>query len=211
MFYLSLVTGLTSSLTPLVFPLLIMVLFVFEKMSTTNRQHYTNIALFSILVIGLYFIMSFRSSAINFVASTSELIITHFIIDFFAILFSIGLIFNFRSYYSDKKLKWINPVFRFIGLFSISAKLAVTSLSSATLIISALLVSSNGESVSIINSLIGFSIGLVIPFIIVLILAKSLYKKHKEKKWFRTIQAIFGFLFIVYSVYSIWFMLYYNL
>ena len=202
MFRISFFTGIVATLTPLVFQALIFYFFIFAKLSKSNKKHWVNIVLFSVVnVLSLTLLAQFI-----FINGENEVLkhltLITIIFEVLTIVFAIWLTGFLIKMIEEKAINLTNQIFRFLGVFILSTKLALVSFSSAGPIIGTLLISGNNTNMTM--SLIGFSFGVVVPFILIVgLLGGFIYKKERDKRWMRIAHTIIGILLINSAIYSI--------
>lgn len=193
------ISGLIAGLTPLVFPYLIITPSVFEKLGNSDKQYKTNISLFGLLTIAVYlFVISplLTTEYINELIYSSSFI---FLIHGAQIIFLIWFLSTFVKKFQIANKGFWKQFFRFFGILVFSIRLAFGSLSAAGPLIGTILISNstNQETTNTNGTLLAFSLGLVLPIIIILWLFAKKYSKLKLKKWWTVLQLIFaGILFL---------------
>jgi len=199
---MSLLIGVAAILTPLVFQSLILYFFIFAKLSESIKEHWVNIVLFSVLnVISLILLVQFMF--INGMSVTSEyLSLGTTVIKVLTIIFAIWLTGFLTKMVEENSINLTNQIFRYLGVFLLSIKLAFVSISCAGPMIGTMFVSGNNPNMAM--SLLGFSFGVVIPFILIIgLLGSFTYNKIRNKKWIKITQPIIGIFLIISAVYSL--------
>ena len=191
MFGISLFSGLFATLTPLVFPSLLLYFFIFSKLSKSKKEHWINILLFSIinivslLVLSHFIVYYERSEAIAYISYFTVAL------EFLTIIFALWLSGFLIKMIDDEGIELTNKVFRYVGISLLSIKLAFASFSSTGPIIGSLFVAGNSGDITF--SLIGFSFGVILPFLLVLgVIGAFVYQKKRDKKWMNIINVIIG-------------------
>mgnify|MGYP007014079352 CR=1 FL=1 len=202
MFGISFFAGIAATLTPLVFQALLFYFFIFAKLSKSTKEHWINIILFSVInIVSLIFLTQFIfSNDMNEALEHLSYIIIA--LEVLTIIFAIWLTGFLIKMVEENGVHLTNQIFRFLGVFVLSLKLAFVSFSSAGPIIGALLVAENNTNLTM--SLIGFSSGVIIPFILIIgLLGGYKNKKNRDKKWIKVTHTIIGVLLIITAIYKI--------
>jgi hypothetical protein len=203
MFTMSLISGLISILTPTVFPLLLIYFFIFAKFSRSSKGHWLNIALLIILYLFTNYFLSSQVVSMEMasfsILSYLPLLIT---LEILTIIFAIWLTGFLILMIEKRGINITNQIFRYLGICVISFKLVFSSFSCMGPIIGAMLV--GGDSASFQTGLIGFSIGVIIPFVVILGFAQIIYKRNREKKWIKIPQVVIGLILIVSSIFKLY-------
>ncbi len=215
MFYYYLTTGLIATLTPKVFLLLVAVFFIFEVFTDTSMKHWLNSFIFAILVVmmfaigGNYLFAATNSPYLWMAALFVILVNILFFIFCVWYLHKIGL-FNRTSSEelldSDMKSELIadkrkgnsilDKTFRWLGIYLIAFKVFSFALPSIFPLLERKAID---QSLSDIDDalFVGYSIGVVLPYILVLIAAGFLYPKIRMNSFFKNIQVLIGFILIL--------------
>lgn len=193
------VSGLISVLTPGVFLFLVTTAFLFERLESSSRQGKINVVLFSIFTVIIYVFVISEVIKTDSLTNNSSYIL---LLDYFLIAFLLWVLSSFFPKYQLIHTERWKQFFRFLGLLVLSCKLVLVSLSSAGPILGVILISNVAveDLPNIYGSLLGFSVGLVIPFIIVLWLVSKKHNTLRGKKWWRTSQQITVGILLLYSL-----------
>lgn len=195
MFFLTLLAGIISCLTPLVFPYIIISSIVFSQISSTKKQHFFKVLIFCALVITLYSISGLYIGDLNFlnVIKTNENITT-LIIRISIIIFSLWLI---GLYKSNSR---VNMLFHWFGLILISLLITISSFSSTGPILGSLLANPTTEDSTILTAFIGFSVGISLFCSIILLLTYRYLDRVKQKNWWNIVTKMTALFLIITSV-----------
>ena len=185
----TLVSGLVSVLTPGVFLFLLVTVVLFERIEYSSTQRKINPLLFSLfsVLIAVFLIPEIIESG-NLNDDSSYILL----LDLLQITFLLWILSSFSAKYQLFHTQAWKQFFRFLGLLILSWRLVLVSLSSAGPILGAILIY-NPETEEFPNTygaLLGFSIGLIIPFIVVLWLVSTKHHSLRSKSWWRMTQLI---------------------
>lgn len=193
------ISGLTSVLTPSVFPFLIIIPIIFEKLGNSDKKYALNILLFGILTVAFFLLtMSSLVSNDNLASYSSNFYFEFAVILFQIIFLSWFILTFFKKFERINRNNWLIG-FAFLGIGIFSYRLALSSLSNIVPILGMVVISGNlNEEVN--NTmwlLFTFSLGVILPFIIILYLAKNQYEKINSKKWWKILQLIISGILVL--------------
>lgn len=202
-FFINFLNGLVAVFTPAVFPLLIIISSVFEKLASTTKQYIINTLSFVLLTIVIYVLGVSQVIKMHHVFAFSDKTLN--IIYLFKCLQLIFLVWYISTF--SKKYQLLNRAnwkqfFRFFGLFIYSFQLAFAAFSSSGPILGSILFlePANENTPNVTEILLGFSIGLIIPFLFVLWYFSTNYNKLKHKKWWSITQLIIAIILLLDSL-----------
>lgn len=195
-------TGLIVVLSAAVFPFLITTSLLFEKLESSTKPSRINVWIFASLIISIHvfgisqFLQRDKlvelSNASNFVL----------LLDGLQILFLIWFLSLFSEKYQFLNKGFWKSFFRFFGLLIFGFKLSLASLSGIGPLLGQLLLekSSIENSTNTMAILFAFSVGLVLPFILILALLSSKYIQLRTKKWWRLSQLFAAVILLMSSI-----------
>ena len=204
MYLLSFIAGLLATLTINVFPLLIIYFILFEKLANSKRGYIKNVVRF-IVILNITFLIT--GTAFYKMGRFEKLRIDKvlqyiYVLDFTTILFCI---WHITRMVIKKSVPYIDTLFLWLGVPLLSIILFVASFSALGPFYGNLIIANVNyiTPIVIIPLSLCFSIGLTIPFAIVLFLGKHIYPKVIEKKWWMALQIAVGvsMIFIVVKPY----------
>ena len=206
-FFISFLLGLAALLTPCVFPMIPMTVSFFLKQSKTRAKGISNAIIYGLSIIVIYVILGvvvsalFGSDAMN-EFSTGAL----FNLIFFTILviFALSFLGAFEivlpSSWSTKVDAQIDKTGGYIGIFLMALALAIVSFSCTLPIVgSALAEASQKGFIAPIISMLGFSSGIALPFMLFAIFPSWLNSLPKSGGWLNTVKVFLGFLELAFA------------
>ena len=191
--------GLKAMLTPTLFPLIFLHSFLILRLDTDNFKFKTNLKLYSIVLITWFLINSLLTNCDDFLLRFFEISKLFLAIFPFIYLLPIGVVI-----WEIVNEKFTIKKFRFLILIFLSTHLYFCSLSNTVPLMVMNVIEK--EIVFNIRVLLSFSIGLLIPFLLVTVILKTLSKNNVQSKIWKTIQVIglLWFLFILLKEYFIY-------
>ena len=201
-FFICLVTGLLAVLTPCVFPLVPVTVSFFLKRSKSRSEGIRNAVWYSLSIILIYTIptllltLAFGDKALYTLSThpvTNLLFFAIFIlfaISFFG-AFEIGLPNSWANKADEKAGKG-----GFSGIFFMALTLVIVSFSCTGPIVGTLLgqTSTKGVSLAPVLGMLGFGIGLALPFSLFAFFPSMLQSLPKSGGWLNTVKVTFGFI-----------------
>ena len=201
-FFICLVTGLLAVLTPCVFPLVPVTVSFFLKRSKSRTEGIRNAVWYSLSIILIYTIptllltLAFGDKALYTLSThpvTNLLFFAIFIlfaISFFG-AFEIGLPNSWANKADEKAGKG-----GFSGIFFMALTLVIVSFSCTGPIVGTLLgqTSTKGVSLAPVLGMLGFGIGLALPFSLFAFFPSMLQSLPKSGGWLNTVKVTFGFI-----------------
>lgn len=191
--------GLKAMLTPTLFPLIFLHSFLILRLDTDNFKFKTNLKLYSIVLITWFLINSLLTNCDDFLLRFFEISKLFLAIFPFIYLLLIGVVI-----WEIVNEKFTIKKFRFLILIFLGTHLYFCSLSNTVPLMVMNVIEK--EIIFNIRVLLSFSIGLLIPFLLVTVILKTLSKNNVQSKIWKTIQVIglLWFLFILLKEYFIY-------
>jgi thiol:disulfide interchange protein len=201
-FLLCLVTGLLAVITPCVFPLIPVTVSFFLKRSKTRIEGLKNAVWYSISIILIYTIPTLLLTLI-FGDKILYTISTHPVSNiFFFVVFIVFAISFFGAFELALPNSWANKADQkagkggLLGIFFMALTLVIVSFSCTGPIVGTLLgqTSMQGVGLAPIIGMMGFGVGLAIPFSLFAFFPSMLQSLPKSGGWLNTIKVSFGFI-----------------
>ena len=201
-FWLCLLTGLVSVLTPCVFPLIPVTVSFFLKRSKSRAEGLRNAVWYSSCIILIYTIPTLILTLIfgdKVLYNISIHPVTNLL--FFAIFIIFAISF-FGAFDISLPNSWANKSDEkagkggFSGIFFMALTLVIVSFSCTGPIVGTLLgqTSSQGVSAAPILGMLGFGLGLALPFSLFAFFPSMLKSLPKSGGWLNTVKVTFGFI-----------------
>lgn len=200
-FFLALVGGLLAVLTPCVYSMIPITVSFFTKRSKTRAEGIKNAFLYSLSIIVIFTTLGVAISAI-FGADALNVLSTHWIpnLIFFAIFVIFGISFlgafeiTLPSSWTSKTDSKANTQ-SFTGIFFMALTLVIVSFSCTGPIIGPLIVgAAKGGFQGPIFGMLGFSIGLALPFALFAVFPGLLNNIAKSGGWLNQVKVTLGFI-----------------
>ncbi len=201
-FFIALAAGLLAVVTPCVFPLIPVTVSFFLKRSKTRAEGVRSAFWYSLSIILIYVIptlaitLLFGEKALYNLSTSAG-----FNLFFFAmfILFAFSL---FGAFELQLPNSWANKADEkasrggYIGIFFMALTLVIVSFSCTGPIVGTLLgeTSNQGIGVAPVIGMLGFSLGLAMPFAIFALFPSMLKGLPKSGGWLNTVKVTFGFI-----------------
>ena len=201
-FLLCLATGLLAVITPCVFPLIPVTVSFFLKRSKTRIEGLKNALWYSISIVLIYTIPTLILTLI-FGDKILYTISTHPVSNiFFFVVFIVFAISFFGAFELALPNSWANKADQkagkggLLGIFFMALTLVIVSFSCTGPIVGTLLgqTSMQGVGLSPIIGMMGFGVGLAIPFSLFAFFPSMLQSLPKSGGWLNTIKVSFGFI-----------------
>jgi thiol:disulfide interchange protein DsbD len=201
-FLLCLVTGLLAVITPCVFPLIPVTVSFFLKRSKTRIEGLKNAVWYSLSIILIYTIPTLLLTLI-FGDKILYTISTHPVSNiFFFVVFIVFAISFFGAFELALPNSWANKADQkagkggLLGIFFMALTLVIVSFSCTGPIVGTLLgqTSMQGVGLAPIIGMMGFGVGLAIPFSLFAFFPSMLQSLPKSGGWLNTIKVSFGFI-----------------
>lgn len=201
-FLLCLATGLLAVITPCVFPLIPVTVSFFLKRSKTRIEGLKNAVWYSLSIILIYTIPTLLLTLI-FGDKILYTISTHPVSNiFFFVVFIVFAISFFGAFELALPNSWANKADQkagkggLLGIFFMAMTLVIVSFSCTGPIVGTLLgqTSMQGVGLAPIIGMMGFGVGLAIPFSLFAFFPSMLQSLPKSGGWLNTIKVSFGFI-----------------
>ncbi|MDB5247631.1 MAG: cytochrome c-type biosis protein DsbD, protein-disulfide reductase [Segetibacter sp.] len=201
-FWLCLITGLIAVLTPCVFPLIPVTVSFFLKRSKSRAEGLRNAIWYSLSIILIYTIPTLILTLI-FGDKALYNISTHPVSNllFFAIFIIFAISF-FGAFDITLPNSWANKSDEkaskggLLGIFFMALTLVIVSFSCTGPIVGTLLgqTSTQGVSMAPVLGMLGFGLGLALPFSLFAFFPSMLKSLPKSGGWLNTVKVTFGFI-----------------
>lgn len=201
-FWLCFLTGLLAVLTPCVFPLIPVTVSFFLKRSKSRSEGLRNAILYSLSIILIYTIPTLILTLV-FGDKALYNISTHPVTNllFFAIFIIFAISF-FGAFDISLPNSWANKTDEkagkggLSGIFFMALTLVIVSFSCTGPIVGTLLgqTSAQGVSAAPILGMLGFGLGLALPFSLFAFFPSMLKSLPKSGGWLNTVKVTFGFI-----------------
>ena len=201
-FWLCLLTGLLAVLTPCVFPLVPVTVSFFLKRSKSKAEGIRNALWYSFSIIAIYTIPTVIITQV-FGDKALYTISTHPVTNllFFAIFIIFAISF-FGAFDISLPNSWANKSDEkaskggLAGIFFMALTLVIVSFSCTGPIVGTLLgqTSSQGVSLAPVLGMLGFGLGLALPFSLFALFPSLLKSLPKSGGWLNTVKVTFGFI-----------------
>ena len=201
-FLLCLATGLLAVITPCVFPLIPVTVSFFLKRSKTRMEGLKNALWYSLSIVLIYTIPTLLLTLI-FGDKILYTISTHPVSNiFFFVVFIVFAISFFGAFELALPNSWANKADQkagkggLLGIFFMALTLVIVSFSCTGPIVGTLLgqTSMQGVGLAPIIGMMGFGVGLAIPFSLFAFFPSMLQSLPKSGGWLNTIKVSFGFI-----------------
>lgn len=201
-FLLCLGTGLLAMITPCVFPLIPVTVSFFLKRSKTRAEGLRNALWYSLSIVLIYTIPTLILTLIfgdKILYTLSTHPVTNLLFFAFFIVFAISF---FGAFELTLPSSWANKADQqagkggLSGIFFMALTLVIVSFSCTGPIVGTLLgeTSTKGVSIAPIMGMLGFGIGLAIPFSIFAFFPSMLQSLPKSGGWLNSVKVTFGFI-----------------
>ena len=201
-FILGLLAGLAALLTPCVFPMIPMNVSFFTKRSKTKAEGIKNASIFSLSIIilyvslGLLFTMAFGTDALHSLSTNFYFNLFFFVL---LLIFAFSFLGAFEIVLPSSLVNKIDSQSDrggIIGIFFMAFTLTLVSFSCTSGFIGPLLFSAGatGEILAPFLGMLGFSIGLALPFGLFAAFPGWLNSLPKSGGWLNSVKVTLGFL-----------------
>ena len=199
--FLAFLLGLTSLITPCVFPMIPMTVTFFLKDNQSRADAIRNATVFGISIIVIYTIAG-TLFALLFGAEGLNALATHWIPNLFVFLIFIVFALSFLGLFEiNAPYKLVNKADRaaekggLVGIFFMSATLVLVSFSCTLPIVGNVLVlSAGGEVIKPVLGMLAYSLAFAIPFTLFAIFPEWLKSMPKSGGWLNTVKVTLGLL-----------------
>ncbi len=201
-FLFCLAAGLLAVLTPCVFPLVPVTVSFFLKRSKSRSEGLRNAGWYSLSIILIYTIptllltLIFGDTILYTIATSAVSNLLFFVI---FVVFAISF---FGAFELTLPSSWANKADQqagkggLIGIFFMALTLVIVSFSCTGPIVGTLLgqTSKQGISLAPILGMLGFSVGLALPFSLFALFPSMLHSLPKSGGWLNSVKVVFGFI-----------------
>ncbi len=198
---LAFVLGLTSLITPCVFPMIPMTVTFFLKDNQTRKEGVRKAIFFGISIVVIYTIAG-TLFALLFGAEGLNALATHWIPNLFVFLMFLLFALSFLGLFEiNAPYQLVNKADRgaekggLVGIFFMSATLVLVSFSCTIPIVGNVLVlSAGGEVIKPVLGMLAYSAAFAIPFTLFAIFPEWLKSMPKSGGWLNTVKVTLGLL-----------------
>ena len=201
-FIIALLAGLLAVFTPCVFPLIPVTVSFFIKRSGSHQAGIRNAIIYSLSIIGIYTIptllltLLFGNSVLYSISTSATANLL-----FFAIFIVFAISF-FGAFELTLPNSWANKADEkagkggITGIFFMALTLAIVSFSCTGPFVGTLLgqTSSEGISLAPVIGMLGFGVGLALPFSLFAFFPSMLHSLPKNGGWLNSVKVSFGFI-----------------
>lgn len=201
-FFISLVAGLLTLITPCVFPMIPMTISFFLKGNKTKRQGRRQAYFFGFSIVFIFAVLGLLLTLL-LGKDAMYTISTHWIPNtLFFVIFMVFALSFFGLFEITMPSSWVNKSDQqsdkggFLGSFFIALTTVLVSFSCTGPILGAALVemaSGSNNSFVFFVSMLGFAIGFALPFTL-LAMFPNVIKNMKSGSWLNSVKIVFGFL-----------------
>lgn len=201
-FLLTFGAGLLAIITPCVFPLIPVTVSFFLKRSKSRVEGVRNAVWYSISIIAIYTIPTLLLTLIfgdTILYTISTAAITNL---FFFAIFIVFAISFFGAFELNLPSSWANKADQkagkggLIGIFFMALTLVIVSFSCTGPIVGTLLgqTSTKGVGIAPVLGMLGFGVGLALPFSLFAFFPSMLSALPKSGGWLNSVKVVFGFI-----------------
>ena len=203
-FLVAILGGLAGLLMPCVFPMIPMTVSFFMKSGAKGKF---NAIFYGISIVIIYVVIGIGLAAI-FGADCANILSTHWIPNIlFAIIFIIFAISMFGYFEIALPSSWINKSAKMenskglLGIFFMALTLVLVSFSCTLPIAGAVaLNSADGSFIKPIIGMLGFSLGIAVPFTIFALFPNMLKSLPKSGSWMNTLKVSLAFIELAFAL-----------
>jgi len=208
-FLSGLLAGFLAVLTPCVWPIIPMTVSFFLKRNKERRKAIREALTYGLSIVVIYVLLGlvvtllFEASSLNALSTNAVFNI------FFALLLIVFAASFFGAFELTLPSSWSNKIDRksesatgILSIFLMAFTLALVSFSCTGPIVGFLLVaiSTQGEIVGPTIGMLGFAIGLAIPFSLFAIFPSLLKSAPKSGGWMNTVKVVLGFIELAFAL-----------
>jgi thiol:disulfide interchange protein len=195
------ILGLTSLITPCVFPMIPMTVTFFLKDNQSKREGIRNAIIFGISIIVIYTIAG-TIFALAFGAEGLNALATHWIPNLFIFVMFIVFALSFLGLFEiNAPYKLVNKADRaaekggLVGIFFMSATLVLVSFSCTIPIVGNVLVlAAGGKVLTPVMGMLAYSAAFAVPFTVFAIFPEWMKSMPKSGGWLNTVKVTLGLL-----------------
>ncbi|UPT67993.1 MAG: thioredoxin family protein [Sphingobacteriales bacterium JAD_PAG50586_3] len=201
-FFLAFGAGLLALLMPCLFPLIPLNVSFFTKHSPTRAKGIFNAIVYGISIIFIFVIPGYLVTKIFGSDALNALSTSAFFNWLFFIVFMLFAISFFGAFEITLPSRFVNSVDKqsdrggIIGIFFMAFTLVLVSFSCTGPLLGTLMVEAvyKGGDLALVIGLLGFGIGLALPFMLLAIFPSWLSTLPKSGGWLNTVKVTFGFI-----------------
>ncbi|HAI84598.1 MAG TPA: hypothetical protein DCL43_13110 [Chitinophagaceae bacterium] len=201
-FLLSLLAGFAAVFTPCVFPLVPVTVTMFLKRAESKGKGVITALWYSLSIILIYTIPTVILTSIfgdKILYSISTSAVSNLLFFLIFIVFGISLLGGFELQLPNK---WANSVDGkaskggFIGIFFMALTLVIVSFSCTGPLVGLLLGSTSSQGISLapVLGMLGFSLGLALPFTVFALFPSMIKSLPRSGGWLNSVKVFFGFI-----------------
>lgn len=203
-FLMAIVGGLAGLLMPCVFPMIPMTVSYFTKNGHKGKRDALLYGLFIILIFVIFGILL----SVIFGAGLSNVLSTHWIPNLlFAVIFLI-FAFSLLGYFEiSLPNSWVNGSAKrqkaggIVGIFFMALTLVLVSFSCTLPIAGAVALNAAGGSlIKPVIGMLGFSLGIAVPFTLFALFPNFLKKMPKSGSWMNTLKVVLAFIELAFAL-----------
>ncbi|MBC7440221.1 MAG: thioredoxin family protein [Flavobacterium sp.] len=204
-FFGTILAGLLATITPCVFPMIPMTVSFFLKQSSSQSKGKFNAFFYGFCIIGIYVLISIPFHLFESLNPDmfSEISTNPYLNIFFFIVFVVFAISFFGAFEITMPNKFANKVDNasnaggLLGIFFMALTLIIVSFSctgpALGLVLGSVLSTDGGATILSI-AMLGFGIGLALPFISLALFPSLMKSLPKSGGWLNTVKVVFGFI-----------------
>ena len=201
-FFLAFAAGLLALLMPCLFPLIPLNVSFFTKHSPTRAKGIFNAIVYGLSIIFIFVVPGYLITKIFGSDALNALSTSAFFNWLFFIVFLLFAISFFGAFEITLPSRFVNKVDKqsdrggLIGIFFMAFTLVLVSFSCTGPLLGTLMVEAvyKGGDLALVIALLGFGIGLALPFMLLAIFPSWLSTLPKSGGWLNTIKVCFGFI-----------------
>ncbi|MBS7334209.1 MAG: thioredoxin family protein [Weeksellaceae bacterium] len=206
-FSLGFLGGLAALLMPCIFPMIPLTVSMFTKQSKSKGEGIGKAFIYGLSIIVIYVALGLLATVIFGPSVLNEMSTNPWVNIAFFVTFIIFAISFFGAFELTLPSKWINAADKgadkggLIGIFFMAFTLALVSFSCTGPIIGSLLVQAtqDGNHLSLVIGMLGFSSALAIPFTLFAMFPGWLNSMPKSGGWLNTIKVSLGFIELAFA------------
>ncbi|QTV05401.1 protein-disulfide reductase DsbD family protein [Faecalibacter bovis] len=206
-FSLGFLGGLAALLMPCIFPMIPLTVSMFTKQSKSKGEGVGKAFIYGLSIIVIYVALGLLATVIFGPSVLNEMSTNPWVNIAFFVTFIIFAISFFGAFELTLPSKWINAADKgadkggLIGIFFMAFTLALVSFSCTGPIIGSLLVQAtqDGNHLSLVIGMLGFSSALAIPFTLFAMFPGWLNSMPKSGGWLNTIKVSLGFIELAFA------------
>ncbi|HYC85209.1 MAG TPA: cytochrome c biogenesis protein CcdA [Chryseosolibacter sp.] len=199
--FLAFILGLTSLITPCVFPMIPMTVTFFLKDDQSRATGVRNAIIFGVSIVVIYTIAG-TLFALLFGADGLNALATHWLPNLFVFVMFIVFALSFLGLFEiNAPYKLVNKADRaaekggLVGIFFMSATLVLVSFSCTIPIVGNVLVlSAGGEVIKPVLGMLAYSLAFAIPFTLFAVFPEWMKSMPKSGGWLNTVKVTLGLL-----------------